>query len=48
VAKDIKLTIHYVETVLSNRRRLREDFKAATEFYAEELAREGDVRGVEV
>ncbi|RYO15398.1 hypothetical protein AA0113_g801 [Alternaria arborescens] len=48
VIKEIKLTIHYVETVLSNGRRLREDFKAATEFYPEELAREGDVRGVEV
>ncbi|KAB2103782.1 hypothetical protein AG0111_0g8664 [Alternaria gaisen] len=48
VAKEIKLTIDYVETVLSNRRRLREDVKAATEFYPEELAREGNVRGVEV
>lgn len=48
VAKEIELTINHVETVLSNRRRLREDSKAATEFYLEELAKEGDVRGVEV
>ncbi|KAF7675956.1 hypothetical protein GT037_005461, partial [Alternaria burnsii] len=48
VAKEIKLTIDYVETVLNNRRRLREDVNAATEFYLEKLAKEGVVRGVEV